>query len=201
MYRKQERVNTNTPASNILQAGVKNRDSEGNCLSRLGGRQPGAHSGRVTGEDVVHNGCWQLKRLGMSNSSLSGTQTDNRSRDWKKLRRGVELFCQQQVDGINISMPKLNSFGHQNLICQESVEEISSKSSIKECSFKEVTSQGCWYCWWCGLLNHKILWMTSYITNLFEVWSWSILVVEEFDLPIIPTMRVFVWYGWLTGWP
>ena len=57
MYRKQERVNTNTPASNILQAGTKNRDSEGNCLSRLGGRQPGAHSGRVTGEDVVHNGC------------------------------------------------------------------------------------------------------------------------------------------------
>ena len=48
MYRKQERVNTNTPASNILQAGAKNRDSEGNCLSRLGGRQPGAHSGRVT---------------------------------------------------------------------------------------------------------------------------------------------------------
>ena len=65
MYKKQERVNSvNTAASNILQAGAKNRDSEGNCLSRLGGRQPGAHSGRVTGEDVLHNGLLTAEKIG-----------------------------------------------------------------------------------------------------------------------------------------
>ena len=47
-----------------LAHGAKNRDSEGNCLFRLGGRQPGPHSGRVTGEDVVHNGLLTAQKIG-----------------------------------------------------------------------------------------------------------------------------------------
>ena len=47
-----------------LAHGAKNRDSEGNCLFRLGGRQPGPHSGRVTGEDVVHKGLLTAQKIG-----------------------------------------------------------------------------------------------------------------------------------------
>ena len=47
-----------------LAHGAKNRDSEGNCLFRLGGRQPGPYSGRVTGEDVVHNGLLTAQKIG-----------------------------------------------------------------------------------------------------------------------------------------